>query len=66
MKKPFPAKVNWLAAWKYRWLVLDMINQIAHGGCFDAMNMASSYGASKSWGNALYYAAQEIIVKDKA
>lgn len=63
--KPFPAKVNWLAVWKYRWLLLDLVNQIAHGVATDTAIVARLYGGSVKFGDDLYVAAREIIEGSK-
>ncbi len=60
-KKPFPAKVNWLAFWKHRWIVLDMLNQVAHGNWVVAEAAVRLYGGSAHAAYALKRAANDII-----
>ncbi len=63
--KPFPSGVNWLAFWKHRWIIMDFINQVAHGDQFTAVCVMYSYGGSTLIGVALKEAADAIIVKGR-
>jgi len=60
-RKPFPARVNWLALWRCRWVVLDLLNQIAHGEPHEAVQLIGRYSGSPVFGFALYDAARKII-----
>jgi hypothetical protein len=60
-RKPFPAKVNWRAFWKHRWLVLNILNQIAYGSQSHAVETVRSYGGADFVGQALWAASREII-----
>lgn len=59
--KPFPSKINWMAFWKHRYLILDFINQVAHGSASKADIACGFYGGSPTWAKQFKAAADEII-----
>lgn len=63
--KPFPARVRWGNVWKHRWVILDFLNQVAHGNWKEAEQAAHLYGGSTEFGYELKRAANDIIEVDK-
>ncbi len=59
--KPFHSRVNWRAFWRHRWLILNILNQVAYGKEVDAVQVARLYGGCPQVGRDLYRAACEII-----
>ncbi len=60
--KPFPADVNWVEVWRNRWIILNFVNQIAHGTETNAIAVSDRYGGSIDFGKKLFEAAKKIII----
>lgn len=60
-KKPFPSRINWKSFWKHRYLILNLINQIAYGTEAHAVKVINGYGGADAVGKDLYEASKEII-----
>ena len=59
--KPFPAKVSLLQYWKHRWVIMDLLNQIAHGSFEEIIDFGRNYGASDEWSRRLYAVSKKVI-----
>lgn len=60
-KNRLPSRVNWLAFWRHRWLVLNILNQIAYGKEKEAVALVNAYGGCDLVGRELYRASRDII-----
>jgi hypothetical protein len=57
-------RVRWLQVWRHRWLMLNLINQMAHGSPGHIRALLQLYGGSPALASRLYDAARDIIVVD--
>ena len=64
-RKPFLAKVRWSQVWHHRWMILDLMNQIARGTRQDALALGRLYGSGDEWGGSLYTISRDIMMLSK-
>ena len=55
------ANVNWLAFWRHRYHVLNLLNQMARGPERDAIHIVTHYEGSPDYAIKLHGIAREII-----
>jgi hypothetical protein len=64
-RKLFPSKINWVQFWRNRWIVLDILNQVAYGTVEQAVETVRSYGGHDQVGVKFFNACKEIIKVDE-
>ena len=63
----FPAKVHWLWLWRERWVLLEFLNQVAHGEYLDALTVCHHYSGSPNFAYKFFRAAKRsITTKEQA